>query len=109
MRQRLVPVRGAAVVVAAVVRVAVLDANADGLVEDHRVAHVVAVHGDALVERAGVARLVVGHAIVGVCVLHLHSPCVRQVVLRAGSVHVWRPLLAVDHEHVVAFAPPASV
>ena len=38
----------------------------------------------------------------------LHSPCVVEVVFGAGAVKA-RGFLAVDEEHVVAFAPPASL
>ncbi len=87
---------------------AVLDAHPDRLLEDHRIGEVVAVDGDPLVV-AHVRAGMVAHPAVGKGVLDLHAPGVREVILTPGAVHIGRPLLAVDHDHIVAFAPPAAV
>src|SRR5438876_538265 len=70
-RQRLVPVGGAAVVVAPVVGMPVLDADAQAFMEDDRVGDVVAVDGDPLVEAVRMPRLLIGDAIVDEGVLRL--------------------------------------
>jgi hypothetical protein len=61
--------------------VAVLDADADALLEEDRVGDVVAVDGDALVVGV-VEAVVVGDAVVGECVARLAAPGLVPVLLR---------------------------
>ena len=38
----------------------------------------------------------------------LHPPCLVEVVLRSGAVQIWRPLVAIDPDHVVSLTPPVA-
>ncbi len=108
MGQVLVPIGDAGVVVVPVVCVTVLDAHPEALVEEDRIGDVVAVDGDPLVVGV-VPAVVVGDAVEGEGIVRLAPPRLVEPVLAAGAVQVGRPLLAVDHHHVVPFAPPSPV
>ena len=40
--------------------------------------------------------------------VRLHAPCLVEIVFAPGAVQVRRPLVAIDPNHVVTFAPPSS-
>ena len=106
MRLCLVPVGCGAVIVATMIGVSVLDRHTDGAGEHHRIFQVIAVQRDATrpVWSAGEDHTVLWSRI-DLC----RAPGRIEVVFGAGSVQPWRPGLAVDEDHIVAFAIPVPL
>src|SRR6185437_9689462 len=106
MRLGLVPVRHRRVVVAALVRMPVLDTDPNRSLERHGIFDMESVKADlpapVVATRQGDAVI---RRMVGLC----RAPCSVEIVLGTGAVEGRRPRLAVDEDHVITLAVPVPL